>query len=323
MLIGKSLAMAEVAGLIGKFAARQVPVLITGESGTGKELVAQAIHMQSPRAAKPFVVVDCAALSPGLMESELFGYVRGAFTGAWQNQQGLLEAASCGTVFLDEIGELSIAAQGRLLRVLQEKTIRPLGTVRSVPVDIRFVAATHHNLESAMEKGLFREDLYHRLNVLRIGLPPLRERRQDIPELAQHFAGELSQGGSQLRMSGSTVERLMKYSWPGNVRELKNRLEIAVALEIEPTIPACSSSLFSDFAEESTEDPPSSVIPLAELERRAIVHALAVAKGDCALAASLLKVGKSTIYRKFQEYKGKKPLGRMERREAAACSTLL
>jgi DNA-binding NtrC family response regulator len=207
---------------------------------------------------------------------------------------------------LDEIGDLPIDAQTRLLRVLQELTIRHLGTVESVPVDIRFVAATHQNLESAMEKGLFREDLYHRLNVLRIKVPALRERRQDIPELVDHFSRELSDDDSHLKLPESAVEKLMNYSWPGNVRELRNCLEISIALEVEPTIPCFPASGFT--GESLPLGSPSGytadrIIPLAEVERRAIIHALTVTNGDCALAAALLRVGRSTVYRKLNEYK--------------------
>jgi DNA-binding NtrC family response regulator len=231
-LVGQSEAMQRVARLVESVAPASVSVLLRGESGTGKEVVARAIHQKSGRREKPFVAINCSALSEGLLESELFGHVKGSFTGAVRDKKGLFEQAHGGTLFLDEIGDISPATQVRLLRVLQEGEVRPVGASAQVPVDVRVVAATHRNLEQAMAAGTFREDLFYRLNVLTIELPPLRKRPEDIPLLAQHFlrraAGRLGKPVS--RLEPEALAALQAWRWPGNVRELENAMERAVLL---------------------------------------------------------------------------------------------
>ncbi len=231
-IIGKSPKMQEVFRMIETVAQVQSTVLIMGESGTGKELVARAIHNLSSRAEKPFISVNCGAFTETLLESELFGYVKGAFTGATANRKGLFEAANKGTIFLDEIGEMSQAMQVKLLRVLQEKKVRPVGAHEEIPVDTRVIAATNRDLKSLVEEGLFREDLYYRISVIPINLPPLRERREDIPLLVEHFIRKYCEIiGKRLTISRKAMDLLENYSWHGNVRELEHTIERAVALE--------------------------------------------------------------------------------------------
>jgi Transcriptional regulator containing PAS, AAA-type ATPase, and DNA-binding domains len=208
-------------------------VLIQGESGTGKELVARAVHVCSPRAAESFVSVNCGAFPETLLESELFGYVKGAFTGATQNKRGLFEVADGGTIFLDEISEMTLAMQVKLLRVLQERTVRPVGGTSEIPIDVRVIAATNRELDKAVTENIFREDLYYRLSVIPIRVPPLRERREDIPLLANHFLKKYASaaGRSILRVNSPSLDCLCGYEWPGNVRQLENTVERAVALE--------------------------------------------------------------------------------------------
>ncbi len=231
-LIGKGPAMREVLGLIERISQTEANVLITGESGTGKEMVARLIHQKSPRADKPFIPVDCAAIPENLIESELFGYEKGAFTGATTGREGLFEAASKGTVFLDEVGELPLLLQSKLLRVLQERKVRRLGSTRFITLDVRIISATNRELSRSVSEGLFREDLYYRLNVINIHLPPLRERREDIPVLALHFLKQYSAAYEKdIRgISADVMEMLEGYRWPGNVRELQNLIERAVIL---------------------------------------------------------------------------------------------
>jgi len=232
-LIGKSARMQAVYEMIKTVAMTTSTVLITGESGTGKELVARAIHEQSPRRSEPFVSVNCGALTETLLESELFGYIKGAFTGAVSNKKGLFEAASGGTIFLDEIGEMSLSMQVKLLRVLQERRVRHIGSADEMPVDVRVITATNRNLSEMIDSGDFREDLYYRISVIPIELPPLRERREDIRDLALHFLKRFSEsmGKPGLSISEDTLRYLENYSWPGNVRQLENTIERAVAFE--------------------------------------------------------------------------------------------
>ncbi len=300
--VGNSPAMQQVYQTVLKVAERRHPVLILGESGTGKELVARAIHAYSPMREKHFVPVDCGSLTSTLIESELFGHVRGAFTGASQARTGLLASAGGGTVFLDEIGELPVELQAKLLRALQEREIRPLGSNEPVPLQARVLAATNRNLEAAIEKGTFREDLYFRLNVVSIRVPPLRERKSDIPALVQAFLqryGALEEG--IVGFSKEAMDRMMSYSWPGNVRELENCVQHAVSLgsgpllELKDLPPALLGSLRS----KTDPDEPHT---LEDLERRAILNALQTAGGDRLRAAKLLGIGKTTIYRKLKEY---------------------
>ncbi len=307
-LLGTSLPMQKLFKLIDKVSQNNYPVLIHGESGTGKELVARSIHITGPRSDRPFMPVDCGALVPTLIESELFGYVRGAFTGAVRTKQGLLEAAQGGTVFLDEIGELPVDLQAKLLRALQEKEIRPVGSTRGVKIDVRIIAATNRDLEMAIEQGAFRKDLYYRLNVVTLKLPPLRERKGDIPLLINHFLEKFRQPGRpRPTLSEEAMTRLMAYDWPGNVRELENCIERAVALGSGPVLQSAdlASNLQNFRAPAPTSTPfavEERVIPLRELERRAILRAVTDAGGDKLLAARLLGIGKTTLYRKLKEY---------------------
>ena len=272
--------------------------MIHGESGTGKELVARSIHFSGPNHDKPFIPVDCGSLVPTLIESELFGYVKGAFTGANRSKEGLLSLANGGTVFLDEIGELGTDLQVKLLRALQEKEIRPVGATRPLPINVRILAATNRNLETAVEQGGFRKDLYFRLNVLSLRVPPLRERKQDIPLLVGHFLDRLSRlTGSQRIISDEALKIMLAYDWPGNVRELENCIERACTSGDLPT------ALQNAMRQQSSADMrQSTIIPIAQLEREAILNALRQLKGDKLEAAKKLGMGKTTLYRKIREY---------------------
>jgi two-component system, NtrC family, response regulator PilR len=236
-IIGHSAKMQSVYHLIETVAAVQSTILITGESGTGKELVARAIHNHSQRSEKPFISINCSAFAETLLESELFGYMRGAFTGATQNRKGLFEAANKGTIFLDEIGEMSASMQVKLLRVLQERKVRPVGAHEEIEIDTRVIAATNRNLQEMVKNGTFREDLYYRISVIPIELPPLRDRSEDISELVQYFIQKYcKQSGKDLGISEQVLELLEHYNWPGNVRELEHTIERAVALESTSSI---------------------------------------------------------------------------------------
>jgi two-component system response regulator PilR (NtrC family) len=236
-IVGRSRAMVQLLEDVARVAGARTSVLLCGESGTGKELVARSLHFNSPRRDRPFVVVSCGAIPDNLLESELFGHVKGAFTGAIATKKGLIDSADGGTVFLDEIGELSGALQVKLLRVLQERTIKPVGGLSEIPVDVRVVAATNRDLTADVRSGRFREDLYYRLNVIQIRIPPLRERAEDIPPLAEHFLRKLSAetGKTLSRVSPEAMAILSAYDYPGNVRELENIIERAVAYETDPT----------------------------------------------------------------------------------------
>lgn len=301
-LVGVSPRMQQVYRLIEKLSRRDCSVLILGESGTGKELVARAIHSRSPRARGPFVAVDCAGLVPTLFESELFGHVRGAFTGALGAHKGLMEAAQGGTLFLDEIGELPLELQAKLLRVLQEKQVRPVGSTTTVPVDVRVIAATNRDLEREVQQGRFRQDLFYRLNVVSVRLPALRERKSDIPLLVQHFIEKYAPPDRPTPvLAEEALARLLAYDWPGNVRELENAIARALALNSGPVlhladlpshVQPSTAALATDVA----------VMPLKELEKRAILKALEQTGGDKATAARLLGIGKTTLYRKLKQY---------------------
>ncbi len=274
-LIGVSPKMQRVYKLVEKVSQHNYPVLILGESGTGKELVASSIHFGGTRQKKPFVPVDCSGLVPTLIESELFGHVKGAFTGAQHSHAGLLESANGGTVFLDEIGDLPVDLQAKLLRVLQEREIRPVGATDRVRIDLRVIAATNRDFESAIRTGGFRQDLYFRLNVVQIKLPSLRERKSDIPLLVSSFLEKFSDPQRAVRsISEDAMRRLMAYDWPGNVRELENAIERAGALGSGPILHA--GDLPSNLQYTSEEKLPESdeLVPLEELERRAIFRAL-------------------------------------------------
>ncbi len=302
-MCGASARMQKVYHAIAKVAQTRDPVLILGESGTGKELVARAIHVQGPRPERPFVPIDCGALTPTLIESEMFGHVRGAFTGATQGRQGLLAAAGDGTVFLDEIVELPVELQPKLLRVLQEHEIKPLGSNQRIPVKARIIAATNQDLAAAIKSGTFRKELYFRLNVVPIRLPPLRERPEDIPGLVRFFLAKHRASEVGITdVSEEVMARLVNYDWPGNVRELENCIQRALALGSAPQIRVVdlpSSLLY--FVGQQARDPVA-VATLRELEQRHILQALEATKGDRQRAAKLLGIGKTTIYRKIKEY---------------------
>src|ERR1700674_2370217 len=302
-LIGVSMKMQRVYKMIEKVSQHEYPVLVLGESGTGKELVARSIHFSGPRKDRPFAPVDCSALVPTLIESELFGYVKGAFTGAVQAKQGLLEAAQGGTLFLDEIGDLPVDLQAKLLRVLQEREVKPVGSTERRRLDVRIIAATNRDLEAAIRNGSFRQDLYFRLNVVQIKLPPLRERKSDIPLLVTSFLDKFTDPQGPARtISEDAMRRLVAYDWPGNVRELENAIERAEALCPVPIfhVGALPSSLQYPSSERAPEK--EELLPLEELERRAILRMLRETGGDKLAAARMLGIGKTTLYRKLKQY---------------------
>lgn len=302
-IITKNARMHEILALTQEIASLRSTVLIRGESGTGKELVARAIHFSGSRAEKPFVAVSCAALTETLLESELFGYEKGAFTGATAQSKGKFEIANEGTIFLDEIGDISAKLQADLLRVLQERRFYRGGGNQEIEVDVRVIAATHKNLGEEVQQGRFREDLYYRLNVIEIKLPPLRERREDVPLLAEHFAQRIS---SELTrevsgISAGALKLLIEYDWPGNVRELENVIERAIV--------TCHNGMLEDqdfswlprrgTSAQSWEVPD---VPLGELERRAIVAALERKHGNVKEASAALGIDRSTLYDKLKRY---------------------
>jgi two-component system response regulator HydG len=302
-LIGLSPKMQRVYKLIEKVSQHNYPVLILGESGTGKELVARSIHFAGTRSSRPFAPVDCSALVPTLIESELFGYVKGAFTGANQTKRGLMEAAGNGTLFLDEIGDLPIDLQAKLLRAIQEKEIRPVGSTDRISISVRVIAATNRDLEEAVRQGKFRQDLFFRLNVVQIKLPTLRDRKGDIPLLVNSFLEKFSDTDAPTRtISEDAMARLMAYDWPGNVRELENAIERAVALGSNSLLH--TGDLPSNLQCGASERLPQNdvLLPLDELERRAILRALRESGGDKLAAARLLGIGKTTLYRKLKQY---------------------
>jgi len=302
-LSGASARMQKVFHLIAKVAVKRDAVLILGESGTGKELVARAIHSKGPWGDQPFVPIDCGALTPTLIESEMFGHVRGAFTGATHGRQGLLAAAGEGTVFLDEIVELPVELQSKLLRALQEREIKPLGSNERIPVKARIVAATNQDLEAAIKRGTFRKELYFRLNVVSIKLPPLRERREDIPALVRFFLEKhKAELGGITGVSDEVMARLMSYDWPGNVRELENCVQRALALGSAPEIRVVDLPSNLLYLVGEPRHDPRTLATLQELEQRAILQALEATQGDRLRAAKLLGIGKTTIYRKLKEY---------------------
>jgi two-component system, NtrC family, response regulator AtoC len=306
-IIGTSANIQDVLRMISRLKDTRTPVLISGESGTGKELVARAIHFRGTMAQTPFVAVDCGSLVPTLMESELFGYEKGAFTGATKTKSGLFQAANGGTIFLDEIGELPLEMQAKLLRVLQEKEIRPVGSNDQVAVDVRVIAATNRDLEAAYRDGTFRKDLYFRLNVVTVHLPALRDRRSDIPMLVHHFLDRYAAGGN-LQVTPAAMKSLLHYDWPGNVRELENCIARAVTLgdhqiiDVSDLPPAIRTEQPS-AAPASTQDAASlSTTALAEMERMTILRVFEQANGDKALAGKMLGISRATLYRKLKRY---------------------
>ena len=326
-IIGSSAKIQDVLRMVARLKNTRTPVLITGESGTGKELVARAIHFRGSLAHRPFVAVDCGALVPTLIESELFGYERGAFTGALKPKDGLFQAANGGTLFLDEIGELPLEMQTKLLRALQEKEVRRVGSNIRTQVDVRIVAATNRDLEQAYREGTFRKDLYFRLNVVAVHLPALRERRSDIPSLVHFFLDKYVPDGS-LQVSNAAMKALLQYDWPGNVRELQNCIERAVALgdrelidvyDLPPALRSPGDPATSSFsAEEPTVSERSErpVTPLSSkvaspgvtpndleaLERITIQRVFDQVRGDKAQAGKMLGISRATLYRKIKRY---------------------
>ena len=303
-LIGSSPEMEKVYHILSKVAHSTHPVLILGESGTGKEMVARAIHDNGPNAAKPFVPVDCGSLVPTLIESELFGHVKGAFTGANRSRGGLLSAADGGTVFLDEIGELPLDLQAKLLRALQEKEVRPVGATHAVPITARVLAATNRDLSAMVEQGAFRKDLYFRLSVVNLKLPPLRERREDIAVLAEHFLERLHRETGVSHVFSEDAVRLMtEYDWPGNVRELENAIERACALSSGPVLHMADlPTQLQDFRAASpggerwqargrsgrrgdTPAPDDAIVSIADMEKQAILGTIRQLNGDKLMAA--------------------------------------
>src|SRR5438477_8063694 len=305
-LIGTSVPMERVKEIIGKVAVTDSPVLIEGESGTGKELVAAAIHRLSSRAKRPFIPVNCSAIPQDLLESEFFGHVRGAFSGAVADALGLFRGADEGTIFLDEIAELSPALQVKLLRVLQEMQVRPVGSTKAFPVDVRVIAATNRDLERAMTEGSFRQDLFYRLNVVRIMLPPLRDRRDDIQALVSHFLRRFNRRFHRdvRGMAPDALAALSAYSFPGNVRELENLIERAYAMGAREQITLGDlPTLGRTPVMAPTATANSQTVPtLAEVERELILRALAVFKDDKEAAAKTLGISRRTIYRRLKEY---------------------
>ncbi len=307
-IIGNSPAIQHVLRLISRLKDTRTPVLISGESGTGKELVARALHYRGTLASRPFVAVDCGSLVPTLIESELFGYEKGAFTGALRSKQGLLQSADTGTIFLDEVGELPLEMQAKLLRFLQEKEVRPVGSNQKVKVDVRIMAATNRDLEAEYKKGAFRKDLYFRLNVVTIALPPLRERRSDIPILAHWFLERLAPERG-IQISSAAMKALMAYDWPGNVRELENCIERAVALGDQRCIEISDlPASIAGIAIQAQAEPAESlefVVPttdLEDLERATIERVFTQVNGDKALAGKMLGISRATLYRKLKRY---------------------
>jgi len=306
-IVGTSANIQDVLRMISRLKDTRTPVLVSGESGTGKELVARAIHFRGGMAQTPFVAVDCGSLVPTLMESELFGYERGAFTGAMKAKTGLFQAANGGTIFLDEIGELPLEMQAKLLRVLQEREVRPVGSNESHAVDVRVIAATNRDLEAAYREGTFRKDLYFRLNVVTVHLPSLRERRSDIPMLVHHFLNRYAPA-TNLQVTPAAMKSLLQYEWPGNIRELENCVARAVTLGDRKTmdvadLPPAIRAEGGDSSPSSVQESASlSTTALAEMERMTILKVFEQAKGDKALAGRMLGISRATLYRKLKRY---------------------
>ncbi len=327
LLVGQSPRIRNVLRMVEKLGRCRWPVLLLGETGTGKEVVARSIH--NVQATGPFVTIDCSSLVGPLMESELFGHVKGAFTGAVTPKTGLIEIADGGTAFFDEIGELPLDLQAKLLRVLQEKEFRPVGSLQQKRSDFRVIAATNRDLAKEVEKGTFRQDLFYRLNVVNLRLAPLRDRKEDIPALLAHF---LARHGTGHSFTQETLEAMLSYDWPGNVRELENCIQHMVAINTGPLLHATelpsmlqnhlivkkaqalavavgfqplskpSGEAVSHERRGAPESNYSPIIPLTQIERRAILEALEYTKGDRAIAANLLGIGRTTLYRKLKEY---------------------
>ena len=316
-ILGCSRQVQSVLRTIRKLSRDTSPVLITGESGVGKELVARALHEVSPLAKDKFLAVDAASLVGSLMESELFGHVKGAFTGAIANKIGLVRAVDGGTLFLDEIGELTIELQAKLLRLLQEREVRPIGGTRVEKVNVRILAATNRVLLEEVEQGRFRKDLYYRLNVMRVHVPPLRERPGDIPLLARHFVETHAVHG--VTVSEEVMMRFMDYHWPGNVCELENVIRRMVVLKSDPVLKL--RDLPSNLKPPDQQRGPShngSVACLEEVERQHILQVMEHTRGDIQAAADLLAIGRTTLYRKLKRYREEDPENAPPRRSMFA-----
>jgi two-component system response regulator AtoC len=307
-LVGESPVMKDLYELLSRVADSEASVLLAGETGTGKELVARALHRTSRRSAGPFVAVNCAAMPEPLLESEIFGHLKGAFTDARADRKGLLQQASGGTLLLDEVGEMPIGLQPKLLRALQERTIRPVGSDTEIPFDVRIISATNRDLEASVEARTFREDLFFRLNVIRIDVPPLRSRGNDILLLAHHFIDRFSLR-ERKKVTGITTpaaEKLLDYGWPGNVRELQNCIERAVTLTrfAEVTVEDLPEKIRS-YARTRlviVGDDPVELVPLEEIERRYILRVLESSGGNKTVAAEILGLDRKTLYRKLERY---------------------
>ena len=306
-LLGESDAMRHVYDLVDRIADAEVSVLVTGESGTGKEVVARALHARSRRARGPFVAINCAAVPEPLLESELFGHARGAFTDAKESRQGLFQEASGGTLFLDEIGDMPLALQPKILRALQERAVRPVGATQEVPVDVRVVAATNRDLEEAIEERRFREDLYFRINVVQIPLPPLRARGGDVLLLAQQFVTRYAARARKdvKGISPTAAERMLAYAWPGNVRELQNCVERAVALTRYDHIAVDDlPEKIRDYRRSHVlvaSDDPTELVPMEEVERRYISRVMEAVQGNKTAAARVLGYDRKRLYRKLEK----------------------
>lgn len=307
-LLGVSPAMQKLFDELGRVAAADASVLITGESGTGKELVARSIHERSSRRAAPFVAVNCAAFTDTLLESELFGHVKGAFTDARNDRKGLFLEANGGTLFLDEIGEMPMTMQPKILRALEEAKLRPVGGDKEVGFDVRIVTATNRDLETAVEDGRFREDLFFRINVIQLELPPLRARGTDVLLIANELLkGFAARAGKDVQgLTEPVSERLMNYSWPGNVRELRNIIERAVALtRYDQLVVEDLPEKIRDYRSSQVfigGDDPSELVSMEEIERRYILHVLTAVDGNKTLAARILQLDRKTLYRKLEQY---------------------
>ncbi len=327
VLVGQSPRIKNVLRMVEKLGRCRWPVLLLGETGTGKEVVARSIHNVNP--VGPFVTIDCSSMVGPLMESELFGHVKGSFTGAVGQKIGLIESADGGTAFFDEIGELPLDLQAKLLRVLQEKEFRPVGSLMHRRSDFRVIAATNRDLAKEVEKGTFRRDLFYRLNVVNVRIAPLRDRKEDIPSLIAHF---LARHGRNHTLTQETLEAMISYDWPGNVRELENCIQHMVAINSGPLLHAAElpsmlqnhllikktqymsvavgahnlakppAEAFSHHHRDIPETGRPPILPLNQMERNAILDALEYTKGDRAIAANLLGIGRTTLYRKLKEY---------------------
>ncbi|PYP84028.1 MAG: sigma-54-dependent Fis family transcriptional regulator [Candidatus Angelobacter sp. Gp1-AA117] len=306
-IVGRSPEMEKLYRMIAKVASSRHPVLIQGENGTGKEMVARAIHFTGEFCDRPFIPVDCGSMAPAFLESELFGYIKGAFSGAVRSKEGLLSIVNGGTIFLDEIGEMPMDLQAKLLRALYEKEIRPCGGLKPIPINVRIIAATSRDMDIAVQQGTFRRELLMKLSVVSPRIPPLRERKDDIRLLVDHLLDRISRATAVRRtISHDAMKILLAYDWPGNVRELENCLERSMALSSSPVLNAADlpAQVQSAVVQANTpaKPPKNKIISLIELEKNAIINALNQLDGDKLMTARMLGIGKTTLYRKLKEY---------------------